>query len=61
MSISLAICTVSSDFNKTLANTFKILGSFDTVVHSALNGPSPSTFPNLLTSSNVSLEITLSS
>ena len=58
LSITFPVCTVYSDCNKILAKTLKLLGSSDTVQHSALNGSSVNEPPDLCILSNVSLEMT---
>ena len=56
--ISCPTCTVSLDCNKTVPKALNWLGSSDTVLDSALNGPSAKKPPDLSTSSYVSLEMT---
>ena len=52
--------TVSSDCNKTVQNALKWLGSSDTILDNALNGPLANNPPDFSISLNVSLEMTSS-
>ena len=60
LSISFATHTVSSDYSKMLANALNFSAFSDTVVDSALNGPSANEPPDFSTSSKVSLDMTVS-